>query len=83
MTPLEWSGIVRNVKQILTTWNEYVTFAIPINQKNVHAEFEKNKYSSGFVANPVDCVASVMWYPFDITLLLDSTAADFVWGGTT
>lgn len=83
MAPLEWSGIVRNVKQILTTWNEYVTFALPINQKNIHAEFEKNKYSSGFVSNPVDCVASVMWYPFDITLLLDATPADFVWGGTT
>ena len=87
MTASEFNEIVSNVKSILTVWSLFaVNNAQDISESPsfaAHAKSAADAYSSGFVSNPVDCVAAVLWYPFDITLMLDAVSQTFVWGGSS
>lgn len=42
----------------------------------------QDKYSGFAGGNPLDAVAAVFWYPFDVSLVLQTTTATFRWGLT-
>ena len=86
---VEWSSLVNNVKEILSAWEEWVAYhssgansELEVQKYKIGGDTRKSIYCSGFVSNPIDCVAAVVWYPFDITLMLDGSNTPFIWGGT-
>lgn len=88
MSNSEFQAVYDSIMQIYKAYANYFmvnsvnpVVALSLNWTSAHQAIQ-DKYSGFAGGNPLDAVGAVFWYPFDVSMILQTVTASFRWGLT-